>query len=79
MGWASALGALRLDNAWNLLQALFGYNIGIEIGQSCIIAVLAPLVLALRRSRFFLVFGLRACSLGISGTGLYWFVVRAFG
>jgi hypothetical protein len=79
LGFASALGALRLDNAWNLLQALFGYNIGIEIGQSCIIAVLAPLVLALRRSRFFLVFGLRACSLGISGTGLYWFVVRAFG
>jgi hypothetical protein len=79
LGFASALGQLHLDSTWNFVQALVGFNVGIEIGQACIVAVLAPLVLALRHSRFFLVYGLRVCSLGISGTGLYWFVARAFG
>lgn len=79
LGFASALGELHLESTWNFLRALVGYNVGIEAGQALLVAILAPVVLALRRRRFFLHYGLRLCSLGISGTGLYWFFLRAFG
>lgn len=78
LGFASALGQLHIDGIGNFLRTLVGFNVGIEIGQAIFVAALAPLVLALRKREFFLKYGLRFCSLAISGTGIYWFFVRAF-
>lgn len=48
-GFASVLQALGLPRE-ALVLSLFGFNLGVEIGQVAIIALFLPLVFALRRS-----------------------------
>ena len=76
-GFASALTELHLSRA-GLFSALFGFNAGVELGQALIVALLAPIILLLRRREWFRRIGSRACALGIAFAGLFWFVQRAF-
>jgi hydrogenase/urease accessory protein HupE len=79
LGFAGALG---IDEAWSwtLLWSLLVFNIGIEIVQLTIIAIVFPLLMLLRRrtpaaGRW--VTG--AISAGVSVMGLVWFVQRLVG
>ena len=76
-GFASALTELHLSRG-GLFGALLGFNLGVELGQALIVALLAPLVLLLRRREWFRRIGSRACALGIAAAGSFWFVQRAF-
>jgi hypothetical protein len=74
LGFAGALG---LDEAasWDLLGALLAFNIGIEVVQLGLIAVLFPVVVLLRRlPRGHLVMAGAAALIAI--TGMVWFVDR---
>ena len=42
-------GAVTFPNGTPILSALIGFNVGIELGQAMIIAVVFPLLLAVRR------------------------------
>lgn len=75
-GFASALTRLDLGRA-DLLRALLGFNLGVEIGQLMILAVLVPLVLEMRKQVKLRRYGLRPCSAGILGAGAYWLATRA--
>ncbi len=75
-GFASALRELGLP-AHGLLLSLFGFNLGVEVGQGLVVAVCLPLLLLLRRteweSRAVL-----SSSLVILLVGLVLFVERVF-
>jgi hypothetical protein len=79
-GFAGVLAELELPTA-RLATALFGFNLGVELGQLGVVAVVWPLWHQLERRA-----GERparrlaeVASAGICGLGLYWFVVRSFG
>ena len=79
-GFASALMETGLASA-QLLPALLGFNLGIELGQIVIIAVVWVLLQQMRQSRFItdtrLVIDL--VSAALCGLGLYWFIGRSYG
>jgi hypothetical protein len=74
-GFSSALRELGLP-AHGLLLSLFGFNLGVEIGQALVVAVCLPALLLLRRTRWEKRTVL-ASSLVILLVGLALFVERA--
>ena len=76
-GFSSTLMDLDLPRA-NLVLTLFGFNLGVEIGQLSIVAIFVPLTFAMRKTvayrRWVLVVG----SLAILVLASIWFVERAF-
>jgi hypothetical protein len=76
-GFARALAALHLPRA-QLVTALFGFNIGVEIGQEIIVLIAAPLLWLLFKWPAFRRFGVPACASAILLAALVWFVRRAF-
>lgn len=75
-GFSSALRELGLP-AHGLLLSLFGFNLGVEVGQALVVAACLPLLLLLHRTRWEprAVF---TSSLAILLVGLVLFVERAF-
>lgn len=78
LGFASALG---IDEpwSWTLLSSLLVFNLGIELVQLAIIAVVFPVLVLLRR--YVPVAGLTATAAvaaAVCVTGFVWFVERAF-
>ncbi len=73
-GFAGVLAELDLPTH-RLAPALFGFNVGVELGQLAAVALLWPLLRALAR------FGLVAetASAAVCGLGLFWFATRAYG
>jgi len=76
LGFAGALAELKLEGV-TLVQALVGFNVGVEMGQVAFIAVFLPLLAwasrppALRHLP-------RVASLLVAAIGGFWFVQRAF-
>jgi hypothetical protein len=75
-GFAAALLELDLQSSADMAKALFGYNLGVEIGQVGIVLVVAPLVLLARKSDFAQNYVLRAIAAAIFIAGMYWFFTR---
>lgn len=74
---AGFAGALRLtgDVGWPMLSSLVSFNIGIEVGQALIVAVLFPLLFFVRKFEWSRYLYLGATGL-ITLAGLTWFVER---
>jgi hypothetical protein len=76
-GFASVLADLGLERA-NLALALFGFNVGVELGQLAIVLALAPLAYVLRASFFYRRVVMPGGAVVIGALAAYWFVTRAF-
>jgi hypothetical protein len=79
LGFAGALG---IDEAWSwtLLWSLLVFNVGIEVVQLTLIALVFPLLMVLRkRSRKAGIWASGVVSGGVSVMGLVWFVQRVSG
>ena len=74
-GFASVLRELHLPRS-GIAAALVTFNLGVEVGQVCIVALAVPLLAALRRTRWFEPLGVRLCSLAVGCLGLTWLVQR---
>jgi len=79
-GFAGVLGEMQLPTQ-RLVPALFGFNLGVEIGQLAVVAGVWPALRALER---YAPGGLHrrvaeAGSAAICGLGLYWFLSRTLG
>lgn len=75
-GFASVLSELGLPRQ-ALVGSLFAFNAGVELGQACIVAAVAPLLLALHRWR--LEAAGRVVAYGswlVSAAGAYWLAER---
>jgi hydrogenase/urease accessory protein HupE len=74
-GFAGALREIALPRD-QMATAVFGFNLGVEIGQLAVLAVFLPVVLALRKTAMWQRVGMRASALAIALTGFVWFVAR---
>ncbi|WP_400077188.1 HupE/UreJ family protein [Winogradskyella sp. R77965] len=75
-GFASVLADLGLSNE-NLGISLFGFNVGVEIGQLLIIAMMFPILFLLRKTKIYkniLLYG----SILLIVISLYWAIERIF-
>lgn len=76
-GFAGILRDLGLGSApGGILMPLFSFNLGVELGQIAIAAVVLPLVWRLRKNETFLARGVPALSAAVTLMGLYWLLAR---
>lgn len=76
-GFAGALKEAGLDSSGAaLLVPLFSFNLGVELGQAGVAAVLLPLLWKLRDLPTFERYGRQVISAAIALAGAYWFVTR---
>jgi hydrogenase/urease accessory protein HupE len=74
-GFAGALGEVSLP-ARDVPLALAAFNVGVEIGQLAVLAVVLPLVLRLGKTRWFPDHGVKALSAAVAVAGFSWFLGR---
>lgn len=78
LGFASVMGHLPIRmNA--LLKGVVGFNIGVELGQVAIVAVLFPALFLARTHPLYVPVVLKAGSVALMLVSGAWFVQRAFG
>lgn len=77
-GFAGALRAVALPEA-NVPAALLAFNVGVELGQLGVLAVVLPLLAWLRKQAWFATRGVRVVAGAITLAGIAWFGVRVFG
>jgi hypothetical protein len=76
-GFASVLGDLGLPDTARAL-ALFGFNVGVELGQLAIVAAFLPLAHVARGSWVYRRVVFTGGSAGIAAIAAVWFIERAF-
>lgn len=74
-GFAGALGEIGLPRE-SRLRALLGFNLGVELGQLAIVAVLLPVLAAVRARPWYARWILPLASVAIALAGLRWLVQR---
>jgi hydrogenase/urease accessory protein HupE len=77
-GFAGALGEIQLPKA-DVPKALLGFNLGVEVGQLAVMAIVLPLIMTARKRPWFEKKGVRYASYVIAGLGIVWFVARIIG
>ena len=75
-GFASVLADLNLPNS-SLVLSLFGFNIGVEIGQLILVAIVVPLAFISRSSTAYPRFALQTGSVVIAAVSLGWLLERS--
>ena len=77
LGFASVLREMGVANTGvDTVVPLLSFNLGVEVGQLSVAAIVLPLIWKLRQSLSFLRFGVPACSLIVAFAGGYWLVER---
>ena len=76
-GFAGALGELGLPSGTRLL-ALFGFNLGVELGQLALVCAVLPGLFLLRRQRWYACAAMPLLSLGIGALAASWLWQRTF-
>ena len=77
LGFASVMGHLPFRMI-DILKIVVGFNIGVELGQIAIVAVVFPILFALRRADFYKTWVLKGVSVLLILVSGWWFVQRAF-
>ncbi|HEV7490937.1 MAG TPA: HupE/UreJ family protein, partial [Rhodanobacteraceae bacterium] len=75
-GFASVLADLQLPTS-ALALSLFGFNLGVEIGQLVLVFMLVPLVYLVRRTRAYPRMGLASASAVIALLSSGWLIERS--
>ena len=78
LGFASVMGDLPF-RMHSLLKIVIGFNIGVELGQIAIVAVIFPFLYWLRKTDAYQPYVLRGVSTVLILVAGWWFVERAFG
>ncbi|MEI9950143.1 MAG: HupE/UreJ family protein [Pseudomonadota bacterium] len=76
-GFAAVLADVGLSGQ-SFLRTLFGFNLGVEIGQLAVVIALLPLLHLLRRSRQYPTWGLPIASTAVMLVACVWLAERAF-
>jgi hydrogenase/urease accessory protein HupE len=76
-GFASVLRELGVGQSGSgLAMPLFSFNLGVELGQIAIAALILPIIWRMRKNEKFLRLGVPALSAIVALAGLYWFLER---
>jgi hydrogenase/urease accessory protein HupE len=79
LGFADALREFGIRSAgFGVVIPLVGFNLGVEIGQLSVAAVILPILWQLRKHPVFVRRWVPACSIAIALAGSYWMVERMF-
>ena len=76
-GFASVLGDIGIPDSY-LVHSLFGFNVGVELGQIAIVMVVFPVLYLIRSTLLYRRLLLPAAAAGLILVSLYWFTERAF-
>jgi hypothetical protein len=76
-GFASVLNELTAS-AGSLATALLGFNLGVELGQLCIVVAFVPFAFLLRDTRLYRFAAVRLGSGAIAAVAVVWLVERVF-
>jgi hypothetical protein len=76
-GFASVLEDVGLSGQ-GFVRTLFGFNLGVEIGQLAVVVALLPVLFLLRRSRLYPKWGLPSASVVVALVACVWLVERVF-
>jgi len=76
-GFSATLLDLDLPRQ-NLVVTLFGFNVGVELGQLCVVLAFVPLAYAVRSTDAYRRVAMQGGSLAIAAVAGVWFVERAF-
>lgn len=77
-GFAGALGELGLPDSARL-TALLSFNIGVELGQLLVVAIVMPVLFAVRHQRWYARIVMPIVSLLIAGLAVWWLIQRMAG
>lgn len=75
-GFANVLRAMNLSSG-QLASSLFSFNLGVEMGQVSMVALIFPLLTGIRHLSWHHLF-LKGASATVLGFGVFWFVQRLF-
>jgi hypothetical protein len=75
-GFASALKNLGVGAGVKAVAPLLSFNLGVEIGQIAVAALVLPLIWKLRRRPRFVIRYVPACSILVALAGGYWLIER---
>jgi hypothetical protein len=77
LGFADALRDLGINSGQlGIVVPLVGFNLGVELGQLCVAAIVLPILWELRRNPSFVRQWVPVCSVAIALAGAYWMVER---
>jgi hydrogenase/urease accessory protein HupE len=77
LGFADALRELGVSSGqFGFVVPLVGFNLGVEVGQLSVAAIVLPILWKLRTSPAFLRRWVPACSVAVAFAGSYWLVER---
>jgi hydrogenase/urease accessory protein HupE len=77
LGFADALRELGINSGrFGIVVPLVGFNLGVEVGQLCVAAVVLPILWNLRRNPVFVRRWVPVCSVAVAFAGSYWMVER---
>jgi hydrogenase/urease accessory protein HupE len=77
LGFADALRELGINSGrFGIVMPLVGFNLGVEIGQLCVAAMVLPILWHLRRNRIFVRRWVPVCSVAVAFAGSYWMIQR---
>lgn len=76
-GFASVLADLGVTSQHALLS-LFAFNVGVEVGQLAIIAVIFPVLYFIRKQLFYTPLVLKTGGVLLGAMSLYWLIERVF-
>jgi hypothetical protein len=78
LGFASVMEHLTFRMV-DLVTVMILFNVGVELGQLLIVAIIFPLLFMLRNSRWYVPVVLRGGSVVIALVAIYWLIERGFG
>jgi hydrogenase/urease accessory protein HupE len=77
LGFADALRELGINSGrFGIVVPLVGFNLGVEVGQLCVAAIVLPILWNLRRNPVFVRRWVPVCSVAVALAGSYWMVER---
>jgi hydrogenase/urease accessory protein HupE len=75
-GFASVLRDLGLGADRSVIGPLFSFNVGVELGQIAVAAIVLPVIWRLRQMKRFVDRGVPALSIAVAAAGLFWLLQR---
>jgi hypothetical protein len=78
LGFASVLSEMSIPDSF-IFWSLFGFNVGVEMGQLAIVVIIVPLLYGLSKNYLYQKAIMPLAAIGLIAISLYWFIERAFG
>jgi len=74
-GFANVLEIAQINNSLSFLVSLFGFNLGVEVGQIAVIFLVLPFLYLLSRWIYYYIL-VKIISFGAMGIAMFWFFQR---